>query len=245
MSGFAGVNEIMNKKQLQKAFIDTIPVLTGYIVLGIGFGLVLNAKGYGVIWAFIMSTWIYAGSMQYLAVDLMAGGASLVPTALTTLMVNARHLFYGISMIDRYKDTGKKKPYIIYALTDETYSLVCTENAGEGFEDRSDYYFLVSLLDQTYWVLGSVIGNVLGATVNINTEGVDFALTALFVTVFVEQWLSTKDHRSAVIGVTASVACLLIFGSGNFLIPAMLVITFALTVLKKIDGQKKGGRQNG
>lgn len=245
MSGFAGVNEIMNKKQLQKAFIDTIPVLTGYIVLGIGFGLVLNAKGYGVIWAFIMSTWIYAGSMQYLAVDLMAGGASLVTTALTTLMVNARHLFYGISMIDRYKDTGKKKPYIIYALTDETYSLVCTENAGEGFEDRSDYYFLVSLLDQTYWVLGSVIGNVLGATVNINTEGVDFALTALFVTVFVEQWLSTKDHRSAVIGVTASVACLLIFGSGNFLIPAMLVITFALTVLKKIDGQKKGGRQNG
>lgn len=201
MSGFAGVNEIMNKKQLQKAFIDTIPVLTGYIVLGIGFGLVLNAKGYGVIWAFIMSTWIYAGSMQYLAVDLMAGGASLVTTALTTLMVNARHLFYGISMIDRYKDTGKKKPYIIYALTDETYSLVCTENAGEGFEDRSDYYFLVSLLDQTYWVLGSVIGNVLGATVNINTEGVDFALTALFVTVFVEQWLSTKDHRSAVIGV--------------------------------------------
>ena len=245
MSGFAGVNEIMNKKQLQKAFIDTIPVLTGYIVLGIGFGLVLNAKGYGVIWAFIMSTWIYAGSMQYLAVDLMAGGASLVTTALTTLMVNARHLFYGISMIDRYKDTGKKKPYIIYALTDETYSLVCTENAGEGFEDRSDYYFLVSLLDQTYWVLGSVIGNVLGATVNINTEGVDFALTALFVTVFVEQWLSTKDHRSAVVGVTASVACLLIFGSGNFLIPAMLVITFALTVLKKIDGQKKGGRQNG
>ena len=245
MSGFAGVNEIMNKKHLQKAFIDTIPVLSGYIVLGIGFGLVLNAKGYGVIWAFIMSTWIYAGSMQYLAVDLMAGGASLVTTALTTLMVNARHLFYGISMIDRYKDTGKKKPYIIYALTDETYSLVCTENAGEGFEDRSDYYFLVSLLDQTYWVLGSVIGNVLGATVNINTEGVDFALTALFVTVFVEQWLSTKDHRSAVIGVTASVACLLIFGSGNFLIPAMLVITFALTVLKKIDGQKKGGRQNG
>ena len=133
MSGFAGVNEIMNKKQLQKAFIDTIPVLTGYIVLGIGFGLVLNAKGYGVFWAFIMSTWIYAGSMQYLAVDLMAGGASLVTTALTTLMVNARHLFYGISMIDRYKDTGKKKPYIIYALTEETYSLVCTENAGEGF----------------------------------------------------------------------------------------------------------------
>lgn len=245
MSGFAEAKEIMNKKKLQKAFIDTIPVLTGYIVLGIGFGLVLNAKGYGVIWAFIMSTWIYAGSMQYLAVDLMAGGASLVTTVLTTLMVNARHLFYGISMIDRYKDTGKKKPYIIYALTDETYSLVCTENAGEDFGDRSDYYFLVSLMNQTYWVLGSVIGNVIGATVNINTEGVDFALTALFVTVFVEQWLSTKDHRSAVIGVVSSVACLLIFGSGNFLIPAMLVITGALTVLKMIDEQKKGGRQNG
>lgn len=241
----------MSKTQkLKKAFIDTIPVMTGYLVLGMGFGLVLNAKGYGIWWAFAMSVWIFAGSMQYLAVDLMAGGASLITMAITTLMVNARHLFYGISMIDKYKNSGKKKLYLIFALTDETYSLVCSENAGEGFEDKSDYYFLVSILNQFYWVLGSVIGAAIGAAVNINTEGVDFSLTALFVTVFVEQWLSTKDHKAAVIGVVSSVACLMIFGAGNFLIPTMIVITCALTWMGRKNGfgseagsdDAKGGR---
>lgn len=222
----------MKHEEIKKAFIDTIPVMTGYIVLGMGFGLVLDAKGYGILWAFVMSAWIYAGSMQYLAVDLMAGGASLLTAAITTLMVNARHLFYGISMIDKYKNVGKKKPYLIFALTDETYSLVCSEHAGEGVENKNNYFFLVSLMNQCYWVLGSVLGSALGAAMNINTEGVDFALTALFVTVFVEQWLSTKDHRSAVVGVTASVVCLLIFGPGNFLIPTMLVITAALTLMR-------------
>ena len=225
---------MLKKSEFQKAFVDTIPVMTGYIVLGMGFGLVLDAKGYGIIWAFVMSAWIYAGSMQYLAVDLMAGGASLLTAAITTLMVNARHLFYGISMIDKYKHVGKKKPYLIFALTDETYSLVCSEHAGEGMNDRSNYFFLVSLLNQCYWVLGSVLGSALGAAMTINTEGVDFALTALFVTVFVEQWLSTKDHRPAIIGAGSSIACILIFGSGNFLIPAMLVITAALTLLRPL-----------
>ena len=241
----------MSKTQkLKKAFIDTIPVMTGYLVLGMGFGLVLNAKGYGILWAFAMSVWIFAGSMQYLAVDLMAGGASWITMAITTLMVNARHLFYGISMIDKYKNSGKKKPYLIFALTDETYSLVCSENAGEGFDDQSDYYFLVSVLNQFYWVWGSVIGSAIGATVKINTEGVDFSLTALFVTVFVEQWLSTKDHKAAVIGVVSSVVCLMIFGAGNFLIPTMIVITCALTWMGKKTAaaesvrqeDKKGGR---
>lgn len=241
----------MSKSQkLKKAFIDTIPVMTGYLVLGMGFGLVLNAKGYGIWWAFAMSMWIFAGSMQYLAVDLMAGGASLITMAITTLMVNARHLFYGISMIDKYKNSGKKKPYLIFALTDETYSLVCSENAGEGFEDKSDYYFLVSIFNQFYWVIGSVAGAAIGAAVNINTEGVDFSLTALFVTVFVEQWLSTKDHKAAVIGVVSSVVCLMIFGAGNFLIPTMIVITCALTWMGRKNGfghkvgpdDEKGGR---
>lgn len=228
-----------NRDKMKRAFIDTIPVMTGYLVLGMGFGLVLNAKGYGIWWAFAMSIWIYAGSMQYLAVDLMAGGASLITAAVTALMVNARHLFYGISMIDKYKNSGKKKPYLIYALTDETYSLVCSENAGEGFEDRSQYFFLVSLLNQCYWVTGSLAGAALGAAVKINTEGVDFALTALFVTVFVEQWLSTKDHRAAVIGVVSSTVCRMIFGAGNFLIPTMIVITCALTWMgKKSDSGK-------
>ena len=179
----------MDKKEIKKAFIDTLPVMTGYLVLGIGFGIILKTKGFGVLWALAMSTVIYAGSMQFVAIDLMTGGASLAVTALTTLMVNARHLFYGISMVDRYKGAGKKKPYMIYALTDETYSLVCGE------ESRHRYYFAVSLFDQIYWVTGSVCGSLLGSIIPFNTEGIDFALTALFVTVFVEQWLSNGIHN--------------------------------------------------
>ncbi len=214
------------KQDVKKALKDTIPVFSGYMVLGMGFGILMQSKGYGVLWTFAMSALIYAGSMQYLAVDLLAGGASLISAALTTLLVNARHLFYGISMVDRYKDAGKKKPYLIFALTDETYSLVCNT------EGSHAYCFLVSLFNQIWWVSGSVLGSLLGSVLPFSTEGIDFALTALFVTVFVEQWKSTKDHVPAVVGVVASVACLLLFGADGFLIPAMIAITAALSLLK-------------
>ena len=226
-------NDILEGKNVKKAFVDTIPVMTGYLVLGIGFGIVLETKGFGVGWAFAMSFFIYAGSLQFVAIDLLTGGAGLLTTALTALMVNARHLFYGISMIDRYKGAGKKKPYMIFALTDETYSLVCQDPVEEDMKEKHRYYFLVSLFDQFYWVTGSVIGSVLGAIIPFNTEGIDFALTALFVTVFVEQWLSTKKHRPAIVGVTVSVVCLAIFGADSFLIPAMALITMALTFMRK------------
>lgn len=218
--------------EVKKAFVSSIPVMMGYVVLGMGFGIVLNSKGYGIIWALAMSVFIYAGSMQYVCVNLITGGASLLTVALTTLMVNARHLFYGISMINKYKETGKKKPYLIFALTDETYSLVCSDDAGSDVNDKFKYFFLVSLFNQIYWVTGSVIGSALGAAITFNTEGIDFAMTALFVTVFIEQWLSTKNHMPALIGVAASVLCLVIFGSDNFLIPAMIVITAALLFTK-------------
>ena len=149
------------------AFKQSIPIIAGYIVLGMGFGVLLEAKGYGVLWAIAMSVFIYAGSMQYVAIDLITGGASVIAVALMTLMVNARHLFYGISMLDKYKDTGKYKPYLILALTDETYSLVCSGEIPDGV-DRNKYYFLVSLFDQIYWVLGSVAGSVLGSVLNFN-----------------------------------------------------------------------------
>lgn len=149
------------------AFKQSIPIMAGYIVLGMGFGVLLEAKGYGVLWAIAMSVFIYAGSMQYVAIDLITGGASVIAVALMTLMVNARHLFYGISMLNKYKDTGKYKPYLILALTDETYSLVCSGEIPDGV-DRNKYYFLVSLFDQIYWVLGSVAGSVLGSVLNFN-----------------------------------------------------------------------------
>jgi len=222
----------MSKSIVKKAFKDTIPVMTGYLVLGLGFGIILKAKGYGVLWAFAMSTIIYAGSMQYLAIDLMTGGASLIATAMTTLMVNARHLFYGISMVDRYKDSGRKKPYLIYALTDEVYSLVCIDSPMPERE-KKQYYFLVSLFNQSYWVGSCMLGALLGSLISFNTEGIDFALTALFVTVFVEQWLSTKDHKAALVGLFSSLVCLAVFGAANFLIPSMIVITIILSLMRK------------
>lgn len=220
-------------KTVKRAFISTIPVMTGYLVLGFGFGIILKANGYETILAFVMSTFIYAGSMQYVAVGLLAGGASLITVALTTLMVNARHLFYGISMLDKYKNTGKIKPYLIFALTDETYSLLCNDNPDIPTEEKKNYYFFVSLLNQIYWIIGSVSGAVVGSLVKFDTKGIDFALTALFITIFLEQWLTTKKHSPAVIGVAVSAICLIIFGSEKFLIPAMLVILLLLCLYKE------------
>lgn len=222
----------ISKDTVKRAFTATIPVMTGYLVLAIGFGILLKSKGYGVGWSIAMSGFIYAGSMQYLAIDLLCGGAGLLTTAVTTLMVNARHLFYGISMVERYQNTGKKKPYLIFALTDETYSLVCSEESVRGIKEPKEYYFMVSLFNQSYWVLGSIVGSLLGNVIPFNVEGIDFALTALFVTIFVEQWLTTKNHIPALIGVASSIVCLVIFGADSFLVPTMIVIV-ALLILQK------------
>ena len=227
-----------NKHLLRRAFIATLPVMAGYVVLGTGFGILFQSKGYGLFWAAAMSIFIYAGSMQYLAVDLLTGGVSLIAAAVTTLMVNARHLFYGISMIGKYQNMGPCKPYLIFGLTDETYSLNCVDLPAD-ITNAPLYYFLVTVLDQSYWVLGTVLGSLLGQIIPFSTEGIDFSLTALFITVFVEQWKSTKDHVPAIIGLASSVVCLLIFGTGNFLIPTMVLITLCLTIYRKTEGGKR------
>lgn len=221
------------KQTIKTAFLSTVPVLTGYLVLGFGFGLLMKSAGYGIGMAFAMSLLIYAGSMQYAAVGLLTGGASLLTAALTALMVNARHLFYGISMLEKYRDMGKRKPYLIFALTDETYSLVCTDSLPVPPQQRADYCLLVSLFNHVYWVAGSAAGALAGTIVRFNSEGIDFALTALFLTVFLEQWLTSKRHMPALLGVGASVLCLLLFGSDGFLIPAMLVIALVLCLCRE------------
>lgn len=222
----------MNKQTLKYSFLASLPVMAGYIVLGIGFGMLLAGKGYSFWWALLMSLTIYAGSMQYVGVELLAGGASLISTALMTLMVNARHLFYGISMIESYRETGKAKPYLMFALTDETYSLVCDAKLPEGV-DRKRYYFLVSAMNQCYWVLGSFLGAFIGTALSFDTKGIEFSMTALFVVIFVEQWESTKNHMPALIGLGISLLCLLVFGADNFLIPAMIGITAGLFIRGK------------
>lgn len=228
-------------KTFKYAFVRSLPIMAGYIVLGLGFGVLLQSKGYGVGWALAMGGLIYAGSMQYVAIDLLAGGASLISAALMTLMVNARHLFYGISMLERYKETGAAKPYLIFALTDETYSVVCGGDVPDGV-DRKKYYFWVSLLDQFYWVVGCVVGALLGSVLPFDTTGIDFSMTALFLVVMVEQWRSTRDHTPALVGLGVSLVCLLIFGSSNFLIPSMIGITVALTLLRgTMEKRKEAG----
>ena len=222
----------MRKKAIRTVFLDTVPVLTGYLFLGAGFGILLSENGYSVLWAFCMSLFVYAGSGQYLAVSLLAGHASLISSAIATLLVNARHIFYGISLIDAYKDVGKKKAYMIFALTDETYTLVTQNQAPEGLS-RYQYCFLVSVFDHFYWICGCVLGALMGTYIPISFEGVEFVLTALFVTMFVEQWISTKQHLPALIGVMSTVLCLVIFGSEIFLIPSMALIAVLLTVSRK------------
>ena len=218
---------------LKRALKDTIPVLTGYLVLGFGFGIIMKSNGFGIALTAAMSLLIYAGSMQYAAIGLMTGGASLLTVGLTTLMVNARHLFYGISMLEKYRGVGKRKPYLIFGLTDETYSLVCTDPVGIAPEGRRDYYLLVTLLNHLYWVGGSVLGAGAGTVLQFNSEGIDFALTALFLVVFLEQWLTAEKHGPALIGVGASVVSLLLFGADSFLIPAMIGIGVMLGLYKE------------
>ena len=206
--------------------------MAGYVVLGTGFGILLRNAGYGVLWAAAMSLLIYAGSMQYVGVSLLTGGASVLTTLLTTFMVNARHLFYSISMVDTYKDAGRYKPYMIFALTDETYSLLCDGKVPEG-ADPNTYQFLVSLFNQSYWVAGSVIGSLLGSVLPFSTAGIEFSMTALFIASFTEQWLTTRDHIPALTGLLSTLLCLVIFGKDRFLIPAMLLITLVLTLLRR------------
>ena len=225
-----------NKRTIRQAFYKSIPVLAGYVVLGIGFGILMRDAGYGVLWTAAMSLFIYAGSLQYVGVGLLAGGASVLTTAITSLMVNARHLFYSISMIEKYRDAGKYKPYMIFTLTDETYSLLCDGMTPSGVEPNQ-YRFLVSLFNHSYWVAGSIIGSLLGAVLPFSTEGIEFSMTALFVAAFTEQWLTTKDHVPALTGLICTLLCLVVFGRDNFLIPAMLLITLVLTLLR---GREEG-----
>lgn len=227
----------MTKKLLRTAFLDTVPVMTGYVFLGFGFGILMQQNGFGVLWAGAMSLFIYAGSMQYVAIPLLTSGVSLLTAAMTAFVVNARHLFYGISMVDAYKGMGKKKPYLIFGLTDETYSLVSQLQLPEGIS-RGGYCFLVTLFDHLYWISGSVLGSLTGTLLPINYEGVDFALTALFVTIFVEQWLSTTNHGPAIVGVAATTLCLVLFGADVFLIPSMAVIAACLILMRKTGKEK-------
>ena len=206
--------------------------MTGYIVLGMGFGILLQKQGYGLLWAFLMSLCIYAGSMQYVTIDLLGSGASLVATALMTLMVNARHLFYGVSMLEKYRGLGGAKPALIYLLSDETFSIVSSVTPSQEVSAK-DFYLAVSILDYVYWVGGSLLGSLAGQFIRFNTTGLDFALTGLFVVLFIEQVTDPQKRAGGIIGLACSVVALTIFGADRLVIPAMVLVLAALLIGRK------------
>lgn len=227
------MNSHINTKKaaLQAALPLTIPVLTGYLVLGTAYGILMGSKGFSPIWSILSSVIIYAGSMQFVTVTLLAAGFDPLGAILMTFAVNARHVFYGVSMLKQYRGLGRIKPYLIFTLTDETFSIICSAKVTEGV-DRKWFYFFISFLDHLYWISGTVIGAVLGSIIHFNTKGIDFVLTALFIVILINQWKSTKNHLPAITGIASAILCRLVFGSSNFIIPAMIVILICVTVLK-------------
>ena len=225
------------KSTVKKALIDTIPVLTGYLVLGFGFGIIMKSAGYGILLSLAMSLLIYAGSMQYATIGLFGAEASLITIAVTTLMVNARHIFYGISMLDKYKGMGWKKIYLVFGLCDESFSINFTADIPDDV-DRGYFMFWVTALNQSYWVCAATIGGLLGELIRFDTFGIEFVMTAMFVVIFLEHLLKEKIFLSAAIGLFASISSLLFFGADKFLIPTMLMIIALLSLFRKpIDKQ--------
>lgn len=223
-------------KALKCAFPKTIPIFAGFWFLGISYGILMNVKGFSFVYPLIMSAVIFGGSLEFVTVSMLLSSFAPLQTLLVTLMIQARHLFYGIAMLDKFKGTGWKKPYLIFGMCDESFSINCSAEIPPDV-DKGWFMFFVTLLNQLYWVSGATIGGILGSFISFNTEGLDFVMTAMFVVIFLEQLLKEKKHYSAIIGGIGSVACLAIFGADNFLIPTMLCILCFLTVFRKpIEG---------
>ena len=214
-------------KTLKTAFPHTLPVMTGYLFMGTAFGILLVTSGYSPVWAPIMALTVFAGSMQFVAIGILTSPFGLLSAFFLTIMVNARHLFYGLSMLDKFKNTGKKKLYMIFSLTDETYSLHCSLLPPPDV-DENLFRFYIALLNHFYWISGCTFGALLGSFIPFSTKGIDFVMTALFVVIFIEQWEKSKNHTSALCGVLITFFCLLIFGTQIFLIPALAGIMILL-----------------
>ena len=231
----------ITKKDLQAAFRTSSPIIVTFIVLGTGYGILMAKHGFGPFWSFISGILIFSGTAQFVSISYIAAGSPIM-AGVTALMVGARHVFFSISMIGRYSTEGKRKGYLYYALCDESYAMLSNDDTPDGI-NLSNYRLLVTLFDQSAWIIGSVLGGILGEILPFDSTGIDFAMTALFTTVFIQQWIDSKCHIPAVLGVTATLVSRLIFGRDLFLIPAMIVIITVLTIMRnKIEAA--GGETN-
>ncbi|HJJ32139.1 MAG TPA: AzlC family ABC transporter permease [Methanocorpusculum sp.] len=220
------------RRAFKAAFPHTIPILAGFLFVGLSYGLYMNAEGFPFWYPFLMALLIFGGSLEFIAASMLLTPFAPVQMLIVAFMVQARHLFYGISMLKKYRGIGKKKWYMIFGLCDETFAINYSTEIPDGI-DKGWFYFAVTILDHFYWVIGALIGGLLGAIIPFSTEGIEFVMTALFLVIFIDQWRKEKRHVSALVGILASVACLLVFGADSFLIPTMLCIVLLLTVFRK------------
>ena len=231
----------IRRKALAAAFPYTIPIFAGFWFLGLAYGILMNVSGFSFWYPMLMSMTIFGGSLEFVAASMLLSSFAPLQTLIMTLMIQARHLFYGIAMLDKFKGLGWKRYYLIFGMCDETFSINYTADVPEGI-DKGWFYFFVTLLNYLYWVSGATIGGLVGSFLSFDTEGLDFVMTAMFVVIFLGQWLKEKKHYTAVIGVLSSVVCLLLFGSDSFMVPTMVCILFFLTVFRK-PIEKAGGIQ--
>lgn len=230
------------KKAFKAAFPYTIPIFAGFWFLGMTYGIYMNVSGFSFLYPMLMSITIFAGSMEFITVDLLLGSFNPVQAFLMTLMINARHLFYGISMLDKFRGTGLKKLYLIFGMCDESFSINYTAKIPPDV-DRGWFMFFVTLLNHFYWFSGSTLGGIFGSLIHFNTEGLDFVVTAMFTVIFLEQWLKDRQHISALLGLGISLLCLWIFGADNFIIPSMAAMLMMLTLLRKpVEKREEGSR---
>jgi len=218
---------------MKAAFPFTIPVMTGFLALGMAFGILMSSKGYSWYWTLLTSSVVYAGSLQFVGISMLTSVFDPLYAFLIALAVNARHIFYGISMLEQYNGTGKIKPYLIFGMTDETFSILHTTRPPPHVE-KPAFMLAMTLMNHCYWVSGSVAGGLIGPLLTFNTHGIDFVMTAFFVVVFINQWRAQRNHSPALIGLGAATVCLIVFGSENFIIPAMLLIIACLTMLRPL-----------
>lgn len=219
-----------NQSTIKEAFKASIPVMAGYLALGAGFGILMSAHDFQIMTTFLMSLIVYAGTLQFVAVSLLANHASYGTIGLTSFLISIRHVFYGISVIDRYRGAGWKKAYLMFALTDETYSLIVADQpSGPG---RLNYYFYMSLFNHIYWIIGGVVGAILGKAIAFNSEGIDFVLTALFVTIVVDQYQEYRQGFLLLLGLLFPLLCLIVFGPMHFMIPSLFGFVIILLGFK-------------
>ena len=215
-------------KALRTALPRTSPVCISFFLLALSYGVLMGTRGFSFLWPMCMSAFIFTGSMEFVTVNLLVSAFNPFVTFMLAVMLGTRHLFYGISMLEKYKGMGWKKPYLIFGMCDETFSINCTVTPPEGV-DRGWFMFFVTLLNQTYWVAGATLGALLGSVLHFDTTGIEFVMTALFTVMFVNQWEEAKDHRPALTGLGCAALCLAVFGSDGFMLPAMALIIVRLT----------------